>query len=174
MSEYHSYTFCPTHRSWFSCTHADFCANVCYLNWSRDNLIFVHAIFLPCATLCAFISIACVHKILTVYSIMSTHLNYLNYNKIYSHANKKYMYVFFTFFSVLSRIVLHSSKFGCSLRSHIRWKDRVSTFLFSCKMLRSLVFWYCSSFFCPLDLSGPWWHRRSRKFIFLHYTPSKI
>ena len=87
---------------------------------TRDNLIFVHAIFLPRATLCAFISIACVHKILTVYSIMSTHLNYLNYNKMYSHANKKYMYVFFTFFSVLSRIVLHSSKFGGSLRSHIR------------------------------------------------------
>ena len=41
-------------------------------------------------------------------------------------------------------------------------------------MLRSLVFWYCSSFFCPLDLSGPWCHRRSRKFIFLRYTPSKI
>ena len=64
---------------------------------TRNNLIFVHAIFLPRATLCAFISIACVHKILTVYSIMSTHLNYLNYNKLYSHANKN-IYVFFYFF----------------------------------------------------------------------------
>ena len=53
-------------------------------------------------------------------------------------------------------------------------KRTVSTFLFSCKMLRSLVFWYCSSFFCPLDLSGPWCHRCLRKFIFLRYTPSKI
>ena len=67
----------------------------------------------------------------------------------------KNKHVFFTFFSVLSRIVLHSSKFGGSQRSHIRWKHCVSTFLFSCKMLRSLVFWYCLSFFCPLDLSGP-------------------
>ena len=64
---------------------------------TRDNLIFVHAMFLPRVTLCAFISIACVHKILTVYSIMSTHLNYLNYNKLYSHANKN-IYVFFYFF----------------------------------------------------------------------------
>ena len=70
-----------------------------HLYLTRDNLIFVHAIFLPRATLCAFISIACVHKILTVYSIMSTHLNYLNYNKIYSHANKKYMSAFLLYSS---------------------------------------------------------------------------
>ncbi len=44
---------------------------ICAHNYlTRDNLIFVHAIFLPRATLCAFISIACVRKILTVYSIM--------------------------------------------------------------------------------------------------------
>ena len=92
----------------------------------------------------------------------------------YIHMRIKKYVCFFTFFFLLSWIVLHSSKFGCGLRSHIRWKDRVSTFLFSCKMLRSLVFWYCSSLFCPLDLCGPWCHRRSRKFIFLHYTPSKI
>ncbi len=33
---------------------------------------------------------------------------------------------------MLSRIILHSSKFGWCLRSHIRWKHSVSTFL-SCK-----------------------------------------
>ena len=85
-----------------------------------NNLIFVHAIFLPRATLCAFISIACVHKILTVYSIMSTHLNYLNYNKLYPHANKKYIRVFLLFSLCFLESSCISSKFGCSLRSHIK------------------------------------------------------
>ena len=69
---------------------------------TRDNLIFVHAYFLPRTTLCAFISIACVGEILAVYSVLLTHLNYLNYNKIYSHTNKKYTRVFYFFLCAFS------------------------------------------------------------------------
>ena len=118
-----------------------------------DNLIFVHAIFLPCATLCACILIACVQKIFTVYSIMSTHLNYLNYNKLYSHENKKYIRVFLLFSLCFLESSCISSKFGCSLRSHIK-KELCLNLSFFFQNDEKLVFWYCSSFFCPFDLSG--------------------
>ena len=64
-----------------------------------------------------FLSDFCVHvlifvlsKILTVDSGLK-HLNYLNYFKIYSHANKKYTHFFFPFYSVLSLAVLVTHDF---------------------------------------------------------------
>ncbi len=57
------------HRPWFLCTCTDFCANVCYLIWSCNNLILCMQFFY-CAWktlwLCAFIFITCVHKICTL------------------------------------------------------------------------------------------------------------
>ena len=114
-----------------------YCLYILYIRtWSRSRHSAVRMKYLRSRALAIFYLSAhffntwqsaqhCVHlvllhlwaKFLLYTPFLSTHLNYLNFNKMYSHANKKYMYVFFTFFSVLSRIVLHSSKFGGSLHS---------------------------------------------------------